>query len=189
MASVAYVLEEPVLSRTLGAIIGEWKSRTGRSAEDLAKLIGCSERSAFAWQSDHAGPQSKYHPALMRELDLTGEELRDAIAAGEQMRTRETPLQLHREGVEADTFKSDWVNAVGMDQGLSLLARTALLIIPEFLVLPATRQIAIVPRNLVGKIREITTENVDDVWDEIVNSGHLAPSRQNPNVYTMVLRK
>lgn len=72
---------------TVESLIRGWKTRTGKSADDLARMVGCSRKAVYEWQSGRTVPSSRYRPALTDALGITPEELQEAIDAAHEADT------------------------------------------------------------------------------------------------------
>lgn len=64
---------------TLGSEIRRWKTKTGKSADDLAKIVGCSRRTVFDWQAGRSIPSAEHRPALAEALGMSSDDLLGAI--------------------------------------------------------------------------------------------------------------
>lgn len=64
---------------TLGEAIRRWKTKTGSSADDLARAVGCSRRTVFDWQAGRSVPGYDLRPALADALGLSVDDLLDVI--------------------------------------------------------------------------------------------------------------
>lgn len=171
------------VSRTLGVVIREWKSRTGKSVDDLAAIIGAKPRTVYDWQADRVLPQSEFHPALMSTLGLSAYELHMAIDASDATRQG---IQLDRDEGKAapGSLVQEWTRAVQTDPELSLLARAVLLLFPSWLE-GSDREAFVSPADLM-RLPELTPDNFTEVWNEVLASGHIQPRSGSSRVFLLV---
>lgn len=165
---------------TLGMAIRRWKTQTGSSADDLAKLVGCGRRVVFDWQADRAVPSAEYRPALCRVLGLEADELLGLV--GEGVETPPYPdIAISIPGEVAQTIEH-WRARV-CDDRLSIGVTAVLLVLPCYM-------------RITGEIRtsalQIATDKgwkVGDVtkyFADALESGHVVEVR--PGVYRLTSR-
>lgn len=180
-AAFATLLEaEPGWMADAGDMIKEARKRLLMSQKDVADELGVDQRTVSYWEK--AGPPKKHLAALAKVLKLNIGDLFEAAGARVMFREDSKPP------AETNATKTAaWLTAISSDAELDLLTRAVLALFPAYA--EGSLQAFVTKADLLRDVPEVTEDNIEDVWESVMDSGYLKPWGTKGRVFTLVTKR